>query len=84
MFKSTVHEVAVGISARQWTGDGARFRVDRELNALQNGDIADLQGKITDERRGACRVPGDCNCGIICITGAGDLREQRGQGTDDN
>ena len=58
------------------------FRIDRELNALQNGCIADLQGQFTDEGRNTCRVAGDRYRGIICLTGAGEMGEDHKDGAD--
>ena len=84
VFETAAHEVVVGISARQWAGGEARFRVDRKLNTLQNGDIADLQRHFTNERGCPCHVPGDNYGGVICIIGVGDLGEDHEDGADDD
>ena len=60
------------------------FRVDRELNALQNGRIADLQGQFTDEGRSTCRVTSNRYRGVICLTGAGEMGEEREHDADDD
>ena len=60
------------------------FGVDRELNALQNGCIADRQGQFTDKRRSTCRLAGDCYRGVICLIGAGEMGEDHKDGADDD
>ena len=82
MLKSPAHEVVVGKSARQWTSDGARFRVDRELNALQNGCVADVQVQSSDERSSTGRVACDRYRRVVCLVGAGEMGEDHHDGPD--
>ena len=64
-------------------GDGARFRVDGELNALQNGYVAGLQGQFTDEGCSTCCVACDRYRGVICLCCAGEMGEDHKGGTND-
>ena len=57
----------------EWPRDRTRLWVDRELNALQNGCVADLEGQFTDERGDTGRVTGDCYRGVICLGRAGKM-----------
>ena len=84
MFKPPAHEVVVGISAGQRPGEGAWFRIDRELNALQNGRVADVQGQLTDKGRDTCRETGDCYRGVICLIGSSEMGEDHEDGPDDD
>ena len=80
VLKPAAQQIGVGISPRQRTGDGARFWVDRELNALQNSCIADLQVQPTNKRGDTCRVAGDGYRGVICLIGAREMGKDHEDG----